>query len=512
MPLDGVVLHHLTQELQPLIGCQIQKIRQTPQDEFYLTCYQHGQNIDLLLSAHPEFARLHRTNHSILSQETSHFLTICRHHIDQGFITGIHQHGNDRVIIIEIERRNVYGDIDSYQLIAELMGRHSNLFVVKDGTVIDSYRRIPPFSNAKRTVLPNSIYSYPPSTKPNPFDSFRARTFEDAMAYEGISSLLANAVEDGKLQSLTNVQPSYSPSANQWHSLDLFHDSIHFNSISELLDYVYVDVLHQQRFSQITKDLRLAVTAKKTKAENKKANLEADLVETEHRDQFRIYGDLLYANPSVDTKGVSFIDVLDFEGQPITIPVDPTKSTKQMAAQYYKKYQKAKKAIDHLHEQLADVDQDLDYYDQILFDLEIATPEDLDDIRSIFKPTSQPKKQSPKPSITTFRHEGVDFLVGTNAKKNDLITHQLASKEDLWFHVKDQPGAHVVAKTAKETESTIRYGANLAALYSRAKYSSSVEVQYTNVKHLKKIPGRPGSFVSVSKYKTIFIDPDSSLL
>ena len=512
MPLDGVVLHHLTQELQSLIGCQIQKVRQTPQDEFYLTCYQHGQNIDLLLSAHPEFARIHQTNHPIISQETSHFLTICRHHIDQGFITGIHQHGNDRVIIIEIERRNVYGDVDRYQLIAELMGRHSNLFVVKDGVVIDSYRRIPPFSNAKRTVLPNSSYTYPESTKPNPFKSFTARSFEEAMAYEGISSLLANAVEDGKLSSLTTVSPSYSPSSNHWHSLDVFSDSVHFNTISELLDYVYVDVLHQQRFSQITKDLRLAVIAKKTKSETKKANLEADLVETGNRDQFRIYGDLLYANPSVNTKGASVVDVLDFEGQSIKIPVDPTKSTKQMAALYYKKYQKAKKAIDHLHQQLDEVRQDIEYYDQLLFDLEIATPEDLDDIRAIFKPTPQTKKQSQKPTITTFRHEGVDFLVGTNAKKNDLITHQLASKDDLWFHVKDQPGAHVVAKSSKESEATIRYGANLAALYSTAKYSSSVEVQYTNVKHLKKIPGRPGSFVSVAKYKTIFIDPDSSLL
>ncbi len=512
MPLDGVVLHHLTQELQSLIGCQIQKVRQTPQDEFYLTCYQHGQNIDLLLSAHPEFARIHQTTHPILSQESSHFLTICRHHIDQGFITGIHQHGNDRVIIIEIERRNVYGDVDRYQLIAELMGRHSNLFVVKDGVVIDSYRRIPPFSDAKRTVLPNSIYTYPESTKPNPFHSFTARTFEEAMAYEGISSLLANAVEDGKLNSLTTVNPSYSPTSNQWHSLDVFSDSVHFKTLSELLDYVYVDVLHQQRFSQITKDLRLAVLAKKSKAETKKANLEADLVETRNRDQFRIYGDLLYANPSIDTKGVSSIDVLDFDGNPIKIPVDATKSTKQMAALYYKKYQKAKKAIDHLHQQLDEVRQDLEYYDQLLFDLEIATPEDLDDIKAIFKPTPQTKKQSQKPTITTFRHEGVDFLVGTNAKKNDVITHQLANNDDLWFHVKDQPGAHVVAKSSIETESTIRYGANLAALYSTAKYSSSVEVQYTKVRHLKKIPGRPGSFVSVSKYKTIFIDPDSSLL
>jgi predicted ribosome quality control (RQC) complex YloA/Tae2 family protein len=136
----------------------------------------------------------------------------------------------------------------------------------------------------------------------------------------------------------------------------------------------------------------------------------------------------------------------------------------------------------------------------------------LDDIKAMLKPSTQPKKQQQKPQITTFRHEGIDFLVGTNAKKNDLITHQLAHKDDLWFHVKDQPGAHVVAKTSIETEGVIRYAANLAALYSPAKYSSSVEVQYTQIKYLKKIPGRPGSFVSVSKYKSIFIDTDSSLL
>ena len=512
MPLDGVVIHHIVDELQPLIGAQIQKIRQTPQDEFYFTCYTNHSNIDLLISAHPEFARIHITSHPIVRQETSHFLSICRHHIDQGFITGIRQHGNDRVVIIDIQRRSVYGDIESYQLIAELMGRHSNLFVVKEGVVIDSYRRIPPFTNAKRTVLPNSTYTYPESTKKNPFTSFTALTFEQAMAYEGVSSVLANAVEHGKLTSLTNVTPSYSKSVNQWHSLDLFEDSIHFKNLSNLLDYVYVDVLHQQRFSQITKDLRHVVQTKKAKALTKVANLEADLIETNKRDTYRLYGDLLYAHPELTTKGVNSVEVPDFTGEMITIPVDETKTTKQMAALYYKKYQKAKKAIDHINSQLAEVHQDIEYFDQLLFDLDIATPEDIDDIRALLKPPTTSKKQQPKAQITTFTHEGIDYLVGTNAKKNELITHQLASKDDLWFHVKDQPGAHVVARTTKETEAVIRYGANVAALYSTAKNSSSVEVQYTKVKHLKKIPGRPGSFVSVSKYKSIFIDPDSSLL
>jgi len=294
--------------------------------------------------------------------------------------------------------------------------------------------------------------------------------------------------------------------------LNLFDDAIPFDSMSELLDYVYVDVLHQQRFSQITKDLRLALETKRTKAQTKKANLEADLVETDKRDQFRHFGDILYANPEIDTKGLTVIEANDFSGDKVYIPVDPIKSTKQMAALYYKKYQKAKKAIDHIHTQLLDVQQDIEYYDQLLFDLDIASPEDLDDIKAMLKPSTQPKKQQQKPQITTFRHEGIDFLVGTNAKKNDLITHQLAHKDDLWFHVKDQPGAHVVAKTSIETEGVIRYAANLAALYSPAKYSSSVEVQYTQIKYLKKIPGRPGSFVSVSKYKSIFIDTDSSLL
>jgi predicted ribosome quality control (RQC) complex YloA/Tae2 family protein len=115
---------------------------------------------------------------------------------------------------------------------------------------------------------------------------------------------------------------------------------------------------------------------------------------------------------------------------------------------------------------------------------DLVPEEDLDDIKAMLKPSTQPKKQQQKPQITTFRHEGIEFLVGTNAKKNDLITHQLAHKDDLWFHVKDQPGAHVVAKTSIETEGIIRYAANLAALYSPAKYSSSVEVQYTQIKYL----------------------------
>jgi predicted ribosome quality control (RQC) complex YloA/Tae2 family protein len=511
MPFDGVLLHHLIHELRPLVGSQLQRIRQTTHDEFLFSCYQTGSSRTLLISPHPEDARVHLTNKDPEATHSSHFLSILKHHIEQGFIKEISQYHNDRVLILTIQKTNPIGQSETFELIAELMNRHSNLFLVKDGITMDSFRRVPPFSEATRTVLPNTPYSYPEESKPNPFLGFNASTFEKAMAYQGMSPLLADAIEHRGLSLTSPVTPSLSPSKGLYHVYDCFEDSVVYPTISAMLDAYYFEFKQEKRHQQQIKDITRVMEQKIQKAETKLAHLEADLEDGKAKDEWKHYGDLLYAQAHTIQKGQTSVTLMDFDGlSSVTIPLQETKTPQENAALYFKKYQKAKKALAHVAEQQAETRLEIQYLNEQLYDVQHASPDVLAEQRLV---ATTRKKSTAKPKAPKqFLHEDVVFYVGRNAKQNEVVTFELAKPSDLWLHVKDAPGAHVIAKTTNVTEAILRYGANLAACYSASRYSSSVEVQYTTRKHIKKIPGYPGSMVQVTKYNTIYIDPECSLV
>jgi len=510
MPFDGVLLHHLVKELQPLVGTQIQRIRQTSHDEFLFSCYKPGTPLVLLLSPHPEDARIHLTKKDPSATETSHFLTILKHHVEQGFIQSIDQHHNDRIVIINIQKMNSIGQLETFELIAELMNRHSNLFLIKESIIIDSFRRVPPFSEATRTVLPNTPYILPEDSKPNPFQSFKATTFDEAMAYQGVSPLLANAIEHRGVKLTDKIQARLSLTTGQYHVYDCFDEASVYDSISEMLDVCYFDLKQEKRHLQQIKDLTRTIEQKIQKAQTKLAHLEADLEDGKSKESWKHYGDLLYANAHQIQKGQPSVTLLDFDGTTsITIPLQETKTPQENAAQYFKKYQKAKKALEHVANQQAETRVEIAYLQEQLYDLTHATPESL----NIPRKSAPSKKQKAKPTPAKQYMLGeIVFYVGQNAKQNEVVSFELAKSNDLWFHVKDAPGAHVIAKTSEMSEEILRFGANLAACHSASRYSSSVEVQYTTKKYIKKIPGYPGSMVQVLKYNTIFIDPECSTL
>ena len=512
MAFDGVLLHHLIRELRPLVGSQLQRIRQTSHDEFLFSCYQTGTSQTLLLSPHPEDARVHVTKKDPEATQSSHFLSILKHHVEHGFIKAIDQHHNDRILILTIQKTNPIGHIETFELIAELMNRHSNLFLVKDGVTIDSFRRVPPFSHATRTVLPNTPYTAPLDTKPNPFDGFQATTFEEAMAYQGMSPLLANAIEHRGVTLTEPIHPRLSPATGQYHVYDCFDEATIYPTISAMLDACYFELKQDKRHQQQIKDITRSMEQKIQKAETKLAHLEADLEDGNAKEAWKHYGDLLYANAPTIQKGQSQVTLLDFDGvTSITIPLQETKTPQDNAALYFKKYQKAKKALAHVAQQQAETLLEIAYLKEQLYDVHHASPEVLAEQRRAATPSRKKTTSKPK-APQQFVHEGVVFYVGRNAKQNEVVTFELAHHSDLWLHVKDVPGAHVIAKTTNVTEAVLRFGANLAACYSASRYSSSVEVQYTTRKHIKKIPGYPGSMVQVTKYNTIYIDPECSLV
>jgi predicted ribosome quality control (RQC) complex YloA/Tae2 family protein len=225
----------------------------------------------------------------------------------------------------------------------------------------------------------------------------------------------------------------------------------------------------------------------------------------------RLLGDLIYQSGFDLTEKHAFLDV---DGTHVTL--DPTLTLNENAQIYYKSYQKAKRSFQHIESQMEQNQAFIDVFQDLKTFVSFATPESLKDLESElipygFKGNKMPKiskKQSSKPNIIRLEDQGIIFYIGKNNIQNEYVTHVLANKEDMWFHVKDGAGAHVVVTTKTLSEYILRKACMLAAYFSSMRESSSIPVDYTLVKHVKKIPGLPGYRVSYKQHSTLYIDID----
>ena len=171
-----------------------------------------------------------------------------------------------------------------------------------------------------------------------------------------------------------------------------------------------------------------------------------------------------------------------------------------------------------------EIKKEIEYLNTILFQLSIADNKDLEEIKlelslnGYLKSNQKYKKKQQKIEFITYKVDDILIYVGKNNTQNDYLTHKIASSNDYWFHTKNLPGSHVIVKIPENdpnfimSEKLIRAAANIAAYYSTGKTSSSVPVDYTKVRYLKKVPGMKGSFVTLQNQKTIYIDPDINLI
>ena len=191
---------------------------------------------------------------------------------------------------------------------------------------------------------------------------------------------------------------------------------------------------------------------------------------------------------------------------------------------FYHKAKKASTAIVEVKKQIDIVLKEIEYLNTILFQLSIADNKDLEEIKlelslnGYLKSNQKYKKKQQKIEFITYKVDDILIYVGKNNTQNDYLTHKIASSNDYWFHTKNLPGSHVIVKIPENdpnfvmSEKLIRTAANIAAYYSTGKTSSSVPVDYTKVRYLKKVPGMKGSFVTLQNQKTIYIDPDINLI
>lgn len=564
MSFDGLFTKLMTNEISStLLSGRINKIYQPYKNEIIMQIRANGKNHKLLLSAHPSYARVQLTNESHDNpNEPPMFCMLLRKHLEGAIIENIYQIGLDRMIGIEVKGRNELGDISYKKLVIEIMGRHSNIVLIdkEKNIILDSIKHVSYAVNSHRAILPGQSYVLPPQQeKLNPFKideddvvrkiDFNAGKLDKQLVdhFAGISPLFAREIvfRVGLANRITlpktfikimkeieaeNIQPSITVNSQKeaFYFLPLEHmngEIKPFEQLSHLLDRYYFGKAERDRVKQQANDLERFIQNEKDKNEKKINKLKSTLEDANKADEYQLFGELLTANMYALQKGMKEIEVLNYydeNGATIVIPLDPLKSPSDNAQKYFSKYQKAKNSIEIIKEQIRLAEEELSYFDSLQQQLMAASIKDIAEIREelvdegYIRERQKRKSKNPKqtkPQLETFiASDGTEILVGKNNKQNDYLTSKLAARDEIWFHTKDIPGSHVVIRSKEPTEEAIKEAATLAAYYSKARLSSSVPVDFTKVRHVKKPNGSKPGFVIYDNQQTIYVTPDEEMV
>lgn len=536
MAYDGIMMHQTIVALQTdLVTGRINKIYQISKYELLLQIRANRQNVKLLLSCHPMYARMQLTTLEYPTQpQANTLMMLFRKHLEGGYIKTIEQIELDRICHIIFACHNEFGDSIEYHCYIEIMGKHSNVILTtKEGKIIECLKRITPSMNTTRFIQPGAMYQLPPmnENQKNPFTSPFIENNVLTKVYQGMSPILSKEIlyriDQGNdfhqiMDSIKQSNDLYISKVDEkeyFHVIPLTHMQVECTKYPLFvgLDQHFNLIDQKDRIKQQTSNLLKYIQNEYTKNTTKLEKLEQTLYTSTNSDTYRIIGDLLFSNLPLLKKGMQHITLDNYyDNTKIMIDLDPKLDPKQNAKKYYNKYQKAKNSITVVNEQIVLTKKEIAYFDGLLTLLNNAQyydaleiKEELEELGYLKKKTKKIQKKN-KPRFEAYQtKDGIDICIGKNNLQNDYLAFKHASRYDTWFHVKDMPGSHVVVKGDVLDEYTIRLASNIAAYYSKGKNSSSVPVNYTLVKNLKKpSSGKPGQ-VLLDTYKTIYIDPDS---
>ncbi|MDN6162185.1 MAG: NFACT family protein, partial [Atopostipes sp.] len=530
MSYDGLFTHAIVKDLkEKLLTGRVSKIYQPYPNELTLRIRANRKNYQLFLSAHPQYARVQLTNLKFENpQEAPQYCMVLRKHIEGAILTDINQIGNDRIIEFIFTGRDELGDEQNFHLIAEIMGRHSNILLVNkdENTIYEAIRHVPSALNSYRTLLPGAEYRpAPPQDNVNPFDYSKEINITGENMKEKIHSvqsqlqgfgrdsareLIFQLEENPEKSSLEVLQKFLKPyvenelnptltinkgrsSFNPYDYESIPGEKEYFDSLTELLDEFYENKAERDRVHQQSNDLAQLLKSELKKNKNKVKKLKRERKQSEKADQYQVKGEVLTAFMHQVEQGMEEIELENFydENKHIKIELDPKKSPAENAQWYFKNYQRLNSRKKHLAKQIPLTRQEIDYIDSLLSQLDMASSGDLEDIRDelrdqgyLKKQKNHKKKKRKKSKPEKYYSTAGDLiLVGKNNKQNDRLTMRTANKSDYWLHTKDIPGSHVIIRNDNPSEQTLEEAALLAAYFSKYRMSSSVPVDYTQVKY-----------------------------
>ena len=561
MAFDGIVVANLVRDLNDkIVSGRISKIAQPEKDELILTIKGNRENIRLLISANASLPLLYFTETNKPGPLTApNFCMLLRKHISGGRIVSVTQPGLERVVRIEVEHLDEMGDLRRKFLIVELMGKHSNIIFCDDrNLILDSIKHISAQVSSVREVLPGREYFIPHAGEKKDPLTITEEAFKELI--KGTPQILSKALYldltglspvaavqichlaslDGDISAkeLSDAELTHLYHAFSWVMDDVRqgkftpnivyqkekpaefasipltmyeggdYRSVSFPSISALLEQYYAEKNAVSRIHQKSTDLRKILSNSLERSYKKRDLQQKQLKDTEKREKYRIYGELLNTyGYNIPEGEKSFSCTNYYDNTEVTIPLDPTLSARENAVRYFEKYNKQKRTFEATTDQLMQTQAEIEHLESISTFLDIARKEeDLAQIKEelteygyIKRHFSGGKKQ--KKIISRPFHylssDGFHIYVGKNNYQNEELTFKLASGNDWWFHAKGIPGSHVIVKSeGRELPDRVFEEAGaLAAYYSKGRNQDKVEIDYIQRKNLKKVPGAAPGFV-----------------
>ena len=560
MAFDGITVAAVVKELKDnLLAGRIYKIAQPEKDELLLTIKGNRENFRLLISANASLPLLYFTETNKPSPMTApNFCMLLRKHIANGRILSVTQPGFERIVRFEIEHLDEMGDLRRKYLIVELMGKHSNIiFCDENDMILDSIKHISAQVSSVREVLPGRTYFIPHSgEKKNPLEITEEefipliqgtpQPLSKALYMDltGLSPVAAAEIchlasldgdvsakefSEGELTHLYHAlnwvmddvrKGNFSPSIIykgekpvEFSSISLTmmdggeYQKTAFDSVSQVLERYYAEKNTVSRIHQKSTDLRKIISNALERSYRKLDLQTKQLKDTEKREKFRIYGELLNTYGYGLAGGEKSFKCLNYyDNTEITIPLDPTLTARENAQKFFDKYNKQKRTFEAVTEQLSQTRAEIDHLESISTSMDIARlEEDLVQIKEELTEYGYIRRHysgGKKVKITSrpyhyLSSDGFHIYVGKNNYQNEELTFKTANGGDWWFHAKGMPGSHVIVKTeGKELPDRVFEEAGaLAAYYSRGRENDKVEIDYIQRKNLKKVPGAAPGFV-----------------
>ncbi|EJA1882919.1 NFACT family protein [Staphylococcus pseudintermedius] len=559
MAFDGMFTRKMVEDLQFLVSGRIHKINQPENDTIIMVIRQQRQNHQLLLSIHPNFARIHLTTKKYDNPfEPPMFARVFRKHLEGGRILAIRQIGNDRRIEMDVESKDEIGDTIHRTVILEIMGKHSNLILVnEERKILEGFKHLTPNTNQFRTVMPGFQYEVPPTQhKQNPYAYTGAQVLQHIdfnagkidrqllQTFEGFSPLitkeitsrrhfmttqtLPEAFDEVMAETKTTPQPvfhkNHETGKEDFYFMKLhqfYDDCVTYDSLHELLDRFYDARGERERVKQRANDLVKLVQQLLQKYQNKLSKLVDEQAGTEEKENQQLYGELITANIYQLKPGARQLETMNYyTGENVTIPLNPQKSPAENAQYYYKQYNRMKTRERELTHQITLTEENIAYFENIEQQLSHIQVHEIDDIREelaeqgfIKQKKQQKKKKQQKIQLQSYvSTDGDTILVGKNNKQNDYLTNKRAQKSHLWFHTKDIPGSHVVILNDAPSDKTIEEAAMIAAYFSKAGQSGQIPVDYTTIRNVHKPSGSKPGFVTYDNQKTLYATPDYDMI
>ncbi|MDE6907660.1 MAG: NFACT family protein, partial [Lachnospiraceae bacterium] len=506
MALDGIVIANMVKELnESILGGKINKIAQPENDELLITIKNNKTQYRLLISAGASLPLIYFTQkNKPIPLTAPNFCMLLRKYIGSGKFTKIWQPGLERIIHFEIEHLNEMGDLCRKDLIVEIMGKHSNIIFCDDkGMIIDSIKHVSAQISSIREVLPGRNYFIPATSEKYDPLIISERDFKASvctrpmplakalyMTLTGISPLIAEEIcHRSSLESAQSANSlSESEQTHLYHIFSMLMDdvrtghfspliiykgkepvefssvpltqyqdftSLEYTAVSDVLETYYAAKNAITRIRQRSADIRRIVQTA-LERDYKKYDLQLrQLKDTEKREKYKVYGELINAYGYGLEPGAKKLDALNYyTNEMISIPLDPTMTPQENARKNFDRYNKLKRTYEALQKLTVETKEAIEHLESIRTALDIAlSEEDLIQIKEELtqygyirrKHTGKKVKITSRP-LHFLSGDGYHIYVGKNNFQNEELTFKFATGNDWWFHAKGAPGSHVIVK------------------------------------------------------------------